>query len=156
MVTDETQRRWRWLRGLALVLVVSVALAACGGDDDDDDDLSVRTDPGESSSVIDASPGANTLPQDAVVETIEITDDGIDPGTIEARVGFPVVLTVVGDGEAHTMEIGNYVNDTAIDADGETLVQFTVPEDTEGEVDILLDGESVGIFRAQAAGGLTD
>ena len=62
---------------------------------------------------------------------------------------------VEGDGTEHTLEIEELVAETTIAAEGQTTIDFTVVGDS-GELDILLDGEPVGTFERQSAGGVTD
>jgi hypothetical protein len=62
---------------------------------------------------------------------------------------------VQGDGSEHTLEIEELVAPTKIAAEGQTTIDFTVVGDP-GELDILLNGKSVGIFERQAASGATD
>lgn len=54
-------------------------------------------------------PGRGGLPQDANTGSVTIKNGKIDPGTIDAQVGLPYILTVTGDGQEHTIEIQDLV-----------------------------------------------
>ena len=164
MVASGWSRRGAWLRWAAFALLITVALAACGRRDEEgggDTELDARNEATQVNTIFNASPEALAsparvdLPQDAETVTVAIKDGGIDPDTIEGHVGLPFILTVQGDGAAHMLEIRDLVAATPINPQGETLVQFTVPEGA-GEQDILLDGQKVGTFQAQAAGGISE
>ena len=156
---------WRgWWRMLVLALLVGITLAACGEEDADSevtDNQSTRPEPTEMGAILSASPAAGTpgrggLAQDLESARVTIQDGKLDPDRVEAQVGFPFVLTVVGDGQPHTLVIQDFVAETQIAPQGETQIQLSVPEGAEGEKDILLDGQDAGTFAAQGAGGITD
>ena len=151
----------RWLRSLALVAVL--ALAACGDEDDNGDEGVGDARPEETVAAFlaDASPAAGTpargeIPQDANAIAVTVSDGALDPDTIDAQVGLPLVLTVTGDGTAHTLEIEELVAETQVAANGETAIPFTLPEGTTGDHTILLDGEDAGTLRVTGAGGGID
>ena len=158
-----------WLRALALALVVSLALVACGRDEEEpangaangDNELDARNETPAVQTIFDASPEALAspstvdLPQDAGTATVSIEDGKLDPDTVEGQVGQPFILTVTGDGQAHTLEIEGLVNETSINPQGETLGHFTVGGEA-GDRRILLDGNEAGTLKAQSAGGITD
>ena len=167
----------RWSRTLAMSLLVGVALAACGGDDGEeatDNNLDTRPEPTERGAILAASPGAPASPgaspgaspvatparsglsQDLESDRVSIQDGELDPDRVEAQVGIPFVLTVEGDGQPHTLAIEGLVNETQIAPQGETQVQLNVPEGSEGDHPILLDGEEAGTLAAQGAGGVPD
>ena len=168
----------RWGRMLALSLMLGVALAACGGDDGEEaggDALDARPEPTERGAIVAASPGVASpaggspaagspvatparsgLSQDVESDRVSIQDGELEPNRVAAQVGIPFVLTVEGDGQPHTLVIENLVAETQIAAQGETQVQLNVPEGSEGDHPILLDGEEAGILEAQGAGGISD
>jgi hypothetical protein len=110
-----------------------------------------------------ASPGAgnptNPTPELRAIDTegteVALKDGKLDPERIEANVGDPFVITVTGDGTAHTFEIEGVVAETEIAADGQTNVEFTAPEES-ADYPITIDGKQAGIFAAQGAGGIID
>ena len=146
---------------MALVALLGFALVACGDDEDEDEDeLDVRAESTAAMTMFDASPAAGTpgrggLPQDAATETLTIANGEIDPELIEGQVGEAFVLTVRSDA-AHTFAIDDIVTEQQIAANQDNLIQFTVPEQGEGDKNILIDGEEAGTFRVQEAGGVTD
>ena len=101
------------------------------------------------------SPTAGEIPEDTFQATATITDEGLDPDRFAAEVGTAFRLVVEGDGTEHTLEIQELVAPTTIAPEGQTTIDFTVVGDS-GELDILLDGETVGTFERQGAGGITD
>ena len=161
MIGSNRRGRGGWLRGVALVALVGFALVACGDDEDEDEnELDVRAESTAAMTMFDASPAAGTpgrggLPQDATTETVTIEGGELDPELIEGQVGESYVLTVRSDA-AHTFAIDGIVTETQIAANQDNLVQFTVPEQGEGDKNILIDGEEAGTFRVQQAGGVTD
>ena len=161
VIESNRRRRGNWFRGVALVTLVGLALVACGDDEDEDEnELDVRAESTAAMTMFDASPAAGTpgrggLPQDATTETVTIEGGELDPELIEGQVGESYVLTVRSDA-AHTFAIDGIVTETQIAANQDNLVQFTVPEQGEGDKNILIDGEEAGTFRVQEAGGVTD
>jgi len=151
-------------RLVPLLLVLVFLLAACGGDDDEGDtadNLDTRPEPTEMGAILSASPAAGTparggLAQDLESARVAIREGKLDPGQVEAQVGFPFVLTVEGDGQPHSLVIQDLVAETQINAQGETQVQLNVPEDSEGDKAILLDGEEAGTLEVQGAGGVPE
>ena len=79
----------------------------------------------------------------------------LDPDQFAGVSGTAFQLVVQGDGSEHTLEIKELVAPTKIAPEGQTTIDFTVVGDP-GELDILLDGKSVGTFERQAASGATD
>lgn len=156
----------RWggaVRGLALVLVTGAALVACGGEDEPDSAGSEDTRPEatETGAIRNASPAVGSparggLTQDLETSRVTIVDGKLDPDRVEAQVGIPFVLAVEGDGQPHTFVIQDLVAETQIAAQGATEVQLNVPEGSEGDKEILLDGEEAGTLSVQGAGGVPD
>ena len=101
------------------------------------------------------SPTAGEIPEDTFQATATITDGSLDPDRFAGEVGTAFQLVVEGDGTEHTLEIEELVAPTTIAQEGQTTIDFTVIGDS-GELDILLDGESVGTFERQSASGITD
>ncbi len=151
-----------WLRGFALALLLGAALVACGGDDDDtSDNMDTRPEPTEMGAILAASPAIGTparsgLTQDLESDRAAIRDGNLDPDRFQAQVGLPFVLTIEGDGQPHTLVIQDLVAETQIAAEGETQVQLNVPEGSEGDKPILLDGEEAGTLEVQGAGGVPE
>jgi hypothetical protein len=139
---------WTFSRG-AVVAFVALGLVACG-------ETAAPVDPGtEITPPVPLSPTAGEIPEDTFQATATITDEGLEPDQFAGQVGTAFQLVVEGDGTEHTLEIQELVAPTTIAAEGQTTIDFTVVGDP-GELDILLDGESVGTFERQAAGGVTD
>ena len=139
---------WTFSRGAAIALV-ALGLVACG-------ETAAPVDPGtEITPPVPLSPTAGEIPEDTFQATATITDEGLEPDQFAGQVGTAFQLVVEGDGTEHTLEIQELVAPTTIAAEGQTTIDFTVVGDP-GELDILLDGESVGTFERQAAGGVTD
>ena len=132
-------------RAAALALLTLV-LVACGATPETGTDV---TPPAP------LSPAAGEIPEETVQATATITADGLDPDRFAGQIGTGFELTITGDGEKHTLLIENLVAETVIAPDGETTVAFTVAGDP-GLSDIMLDGEPVGTFERQSAGGITD
>jgi hypothetical protein len=141
---------------LLFPVMLTVVLAGCRHDGSGD----TRNPATAVTTIYDASPAPGTpgrggLPQDADTASVVIRDGGLEPEVIEGRVGMPYVLTVTGDGEEHRLSIDGIVAETAIAPEGDTVVQFTVPEMGTGDHDILLDGQKAGTFRVVLPGGVT-
>ena len=152
-------------RGTALALLASLALAACGGEDEGgtgaEDNNDTRPEATEAQPIYNASPaygtpGRSGLAQDATTETVRIENGELDPELLEGQSGFPYILTVEGDGQPHTLTITDLVAEQQIAPQGQTQIQLNIPENTSGELDILLDGKRAGTFRIEGAGGAPD
>ena len=131
-------------RGAALALLV-LGLVACGVTPESTTEV---TPP------VPLSPVAGEIPEERAQASASITEDGIDPDRFAGQIGTGFTLTLTGDGEEHTLVIQDLVAETPIAADGETAVTFTVAGDP-GVSDITLDGDVVGAFERQSAGGST-
>jgi hypothetical protein len=139
---------WTFSRGAAIALI-ALGLVACG-------ETVAPTDPAEEiTPPVPLSPTAGEIPEDTFQAMATITDEGLDPDRFAGEVGTAFQLVVQGDGSEHTLEIQELVAPTTIAAEGQTTIDFTVVGDS-GELDILLDGETVGTFERQSAGGITD
>jgi hypothetical protein len=148
VIMAHRRREWTFSRG-AVVALIALALVACG-------ETVAPTDPGEEiTPPVPLSPTAGEIPEDTFQATATITDEGLDPDRFAAEVGTAFRLVVEGDGTEHTLEIQELVAPTTIAPEGQTTIDFTVVGDS-GELDILLDGETVGTFERQGAGGITD
>ncbi len=149
-----------------MVVLTSLALAACGGDDEEggtgaEDNNDTRPRATEAQPIYNASPAYGSparsgLAQDAETETVRIENGEIDPDLLEGQTGLPYILTVEGDGQPHTFAVTDLVAEQQIAPQGQTQVQLNIPENISGDRDILLDGEQVGTFRIQGAGGAPD
>src|SRR5215218_10261222 len=136
-------------RGGAPVVVLALGLVACG-------ETAARVDPGTAiTPPVPLSPTAGEIPEETFQATVTITNEGLDPDQFAAVTGTAFRLVVQGDGKEHTLEIKELVAATKIAPQGQTTIDFTVVGDP-GELDILLDGKSVGTFERQAASGATD
>ena len=139
---------WTFSRG-ATVVVLALGLVACG-------ETASPVDPGTAiTPPVPLSPTAGEIPEETFQATATITDEGLDPDQFAAVTGTAFRLVVQGDGKEHTLEIKELVAATKIAPQGQTTIDFTVVGDP-GELDILLDGTSVGTFERQAASGATD
>jgi hypothetical protein len=140
--------KWTFNRG-AVVVLLALVLVACG-------ETAAPVDPGEEiTPPVPFSPTAGEIPEDTFQATATITDEGLEPDRFAGEVGTAFRLVVVSDGSEHTLEIQELVAPTTIAPEGQTTIDFTVVGDS-GELDILLDGETVGTFERQAAGGAVD
>src|ERR671917_2776999 len=138
---------WSFSSGAAVALIALV-LVACG-------ETAAPTDPREEiTPPVPLSPTAGEIPEDTFQATAAITDEGLDPDRFTGEVGTAFQLVVEGDGTEHTLEIQELVAPTTIAPEGQTTIDFTVIGDS-GELDILLDGQTVGTFERQSAGGIT-
>jgi hypothetical protein len=139
---------WSFSRG-AVVALIALGLAACG-------ETASPVDPGTAvTPPVPLSPTAGEIPEETFQATATITDGGLDPDQFAGVSGTAFQLVVQGDGTEHTLEIEELVAATKIAPEGQTTIDFTVVGDP-GELDILLDGNSVGTFERQAASGATD
>ena len=145
-VTKARRReRFGFIRSAAVV-VVALALVACGE----------SVEPGtEVTPPVPLSPTSGEIPEDTFQATATITDEGLEPDRFAGQVGTAFQLVIEGNGTEHTLEIEELVAETAIAAEGQTTIDFTVVGDS-GELDILLDGEVAGTFERQSASGATD
>jgi hypothetical protein len=144
------RRRGAWsFRSGAAVALVALVLVACG-------ETAAPTDPGEEiTPPVPFSPTAGEIPEDTFQATATITDGGLEPDRFAGEVGTAFRLVVVSDGSEHTLEIQELVAPTTIAPEGQTPIDFTITGDS-GELDILLDGQPVGTFERQGAGGVVD
>lgn len=95
-------------------------------------------------------------PEVGAIETegtvVTLKDGKLAESPIEGTVGSPMVITITGDGKEHTFEIPEVVEQMTIAAEGETNVEFLVPEEP-GTYEVLIDGAKGGEFEAQDAAG---
>jgi hypothetical protein len=101
------------------------------------------------------SPGAGEVPDETFRATATIANGKLQPDHFAGQIGTAFELAVTGDGKPHTLAIDELVDGENIAPNGVTNVTFTI-EGEPGELDITLDGASVGTFERQAAGGVTD
>jgi hypothetical protein len=165
------QTRLNLLRAVGALSIGGLVLAGCGPTQDagvGSSDPPVSTvDPGVTGpELVLASPDAAAVPGDAGVETPEVSaiqaegvevsirDGKLDPFSIEAQPGAPVVLIVNGDGTEHTFAIENLVDETTIAAEGQSRVEFSNSEEP-GTFEIMIDGEPGGEFKAMDAAGIS-
>jgi hypothetical protein len=137
--------RFAIARGASLALVL-IGLAACG----EVPEAGVEVTP-----PVPLSPAAGEIPEETFAATATISDGGLEPDRFTGQIGTAFELIVTGDGSEHTLAIEQLVDGETIAAEGETSVAFTI-EGEPGMLDITLDGEPVGTFERQAAGGATD
>jgi hypothetical protein len=149
-LVNMARRRGEWtFSRAAAVALIALSLVACG-------ETVAPTDPGEEiTPPVPFSPTAGEIPEDTFQAMATITDEGLDPDRFSGEVGTAFQLVVEGDGREHTLEIQELVAPTNIAPEGQTTIDFTIVGDS-GELDILLDGETVGTFERQSAGGITD
>ncbi len=145
---------YRWI---VLAFVACLTVVACG----EDEDKNTENPSTVVNRVFDASPAAGTpgrggLPTDADTATVAIKDGRLDPDNIEGNVGMAFILIVNGDGQPHTLEIEGLVDSENVNAQGQTQIDFTIPEEGAGTKTIRLDGKEAGTFEAMTAGGSTD
>ncbi len=149
LVNMARRRGERTFSRAAAVALIALSLVACG-------ETVAPTDPGEEiTPPVPFSPTAGEIPEDTFQAMATITDEGLDPDRFSGEVGTAFQLVVEGDGREHTLEIQELVAPTNIAPEGQTTIDFTIVGDS-GELDILLDGETVGTFERQSAGGITD
>ena len=144
------RRRGAWAisRG-AVVVVIALGLAACG-------ETAAPIDPGtQITPPVPFSPTAGEIPEETFQATATVTNGGLNPNQFAAVTGTAFQLVINGDGKEHTFEIQELVAPTSIAPEGQTTIDFTV-DGEPGELNILLDGKSVGTFERQAPSGATD
>jgi hypothetical protein len=139
---------WTFSRG-AVVALLALGSVACG-------ESASPVDPGTAiTPPVPLSPTAGEIPEETFQATATISGEGLDPDRFAGVSGTAFQLAVAGDGKEHTLEIQELVAPTKIAPEGQTTIDFTVVGDP-GELNILLDGKSVGTFERQAASGATD
>ena len=139
---------WTFSCGAAVVLI-ALGLVTCG-------ETAAPIDPGtEITPPVPFSPTAGEIPEETFQATATITAEGLEPDRFAGVIGTAFQLVIEGDGAEHTLVIEELVAETPIAPEGETTIDFTVVGDP-GMLDILLDGDTVGTFERQAAGGATD
>src|SRR5215210_4599787 len=139
---------WTFSRGAAVVLI-ALSVVACG-------ETAAPIDPGtQITPPVPLSPTAGEIPEETFQARATITNGALDPNQFAAVSGTAFQLVIKGDGKEHTFEIQELVASRTIPPEGETKIDFTVVGDP-GELNILLDGKSVGTFERQAASGATD
>ena len=124
----------------AVVGLLALGLAGCGDTPDQGTVITPATD-------APADSGETTA--EVHQATANIADGKLDPASFAGTIGNAFELTVTGDGEEHTLAIGELVDGETIAAEGDTTVGFTI-EGEPGTVDITLDGNPAGTFEAQA------
>jgi len=139
---------WTFSHGAAVVLI-ALGLAACGESASPVDSGTAITPP------VPLSPTAGEIPEETFQATATITNGTLNPNQFAGVAGTAFQLVVKGDGKEHTFEIKELVSPRKIAPQGQTTIDFTVDGDP-GELDILLDGKSVGKFERQAASGATN
>jgi hypothetical protein len=132
-----------------MVALIALGLVACGETASPVDTGTAITPP------VPLSPTAGEIPEETFQATATITDGGLDPDHFAGVTGTAFQLVVQGDGKEHTFEIQELVAPMKIAPEGQTTIDFTVVGDP-AELNILLDGKSVGTFERQAPGGATD
>lgn len=166
-------KRPTWLRAVGVAALAAFLLVGCGAtgeqgaenaaEDGSAPDVGTVDEGVTGEEVVLASPGAgnpsNPTPELRAIDTegteVALKDGKLDPERIEANVGEPFVMTITGDGTAHKISIDGVVDGQDIAADGQTNVEFTVPEES-GEFPITIDGAEAGTFVAQEAGGIVE
>jgi predicted secreted protein len=148
VIMARSRAAWTFSRGAAIALI-ALGLVACGETAAPVDSGTQITPP------VPLSPTAGEIPEETFQATATITDEGLDPDQFSAVSGTAFQLVVQGDGKEHTFEIQELVAPRQIAPQGQTTIDFTVVGDP-AELDILLDGKSVGTFERQAASGATD
>lgn len=162
-----------WLRTVGVAALAVLLLAGCGeteqqaaenaAQDGNPPDVGTVDEGITGEEIVLASPGAgnpsNPTPELRAIDTegteVAIRDGKLDPERLEGNVGEPFVMTITGDGTAHTLAIDSVVDEQDIAADGQTNVEFTVPEQS-GEFQIIIDGAEAGTFVAEGAGGIVE
>jgi hypothetical protein len=139
---------WTWSRGAAVALI-ALGLVACG-------ETAAPIDPGtQITPPVPFSPTAGEIPEETFQATATITNGVLDPNQFAGVSGTAFQLVITGDGKEHTLEIQELVAPMSIAPQGATTIDFTVVGDP-GELNILLDGKSVGSFERQDASVATD
>ena len=147
-IMARSRAAWTFGRG-ATIALIALGLVACGETAAPVDSGTQITPP------VPLSPTAGEIPEETFQATAAITDEGLDPDQFSAVSGTAFQLVVQGNGKEHTLEIRELVAPRKIAAEGQTTIDFTVVGDP-AELDILLDGNSVGTFDRQAASGATN
>ena len=130
-------------------MLTALSVVACG-------ETAAPIDPGtQITPPVPMSPTAGEVPEETFQATASVTDGGLNPNQFSAVSGTAFQLVINGDGKEHTIEIQELVAARTIAPEGQTKIDFTVVGDP-GELNILLDGKSVGTFERQAASGATD
>ena len=127
-------------------MLIAFGLVACG-------ETASPVNPGTAiTPPVPLSPTAGEIPEETFQATATITNGTLDPNQFSGVAGTAFQLVLQGDGKEHTLEIKELVSPTKIAPQGKTTIDFTVDGDP-GQLDILLDGKSVGKFERQAASG---
>ncbi len=159
----------KWLSVAGIAMAGSIALAGCGPMPDDGvnsgnpvvgtadagitgiTDVMASPDPAmDVPASTDATPEIDAIEAEGTI--VSLKDGKLDPFSVEAQPGDPVVLTVNGDGAEHTFEIKNLVDSMKIAASGQTNVEFVAAEEP-GTFEILIDGKPGGEFKSMDAAG---
>jgi hypothetical protein len=140
-----------WGNGYAIVraavfVIVALGLAACG----DMPETGTEVTPPAP-----LSPVAGEIPEELNRATAAITDGSLEPDQFAGQIDTAFQLVVRGDGTEHTLTIAELVGETTIAPEGETTIEFTIGGEP-GLSEITLDGNAVGTFERQGAGGMTD
>jgi hypothetical protein len=142
-------KRFGFVRSSAVriitIAVIALGLAGCGQVPDTGTQITPPV-PG--------SPGAGEIPDQTFRATATIANGKLSPDHFEGQIGTAFELAVTGDGKEHTLAIDELVDGKKIAPSGVTNVTFTI-EGEPGTLDITLDGNSVGTFERQSAGGAT-
>jgi hypothetical protein len=161
-----------WLRAFGVAAIAGLVLVSCGetpqeienAAEDGEPPVVGTVDEGTTGEVmVLASPGpgspSNPTPElraiDAEGVEVSIENGRLNPDRLEGNPGDPFVLSINGDGTEYELVIENVVNGETIAAEGQTNVEFTVPEEP-GEFAITLNGNEAGTFAAMSASGATD
>jgi len=149
LVTMVRRRGARIVSRGAAVVLFALSVVACGETAAPIDSGTQITPP------VPMSPTAGEIPEETFQATTTITNGALDPNQFAGVSGTAFQLVIKGDGKEHTFEIQELVASRTIAPEGETKIDFTVVGDP-GELNILLDGKSVGTFERQAPSGATD
>ena len=130
---------------MATIGLIALGLVACGQVPDTGTQITPPV-PG--------SPGAGEIPDQTFRAAATIANGKLNPITSPVR-SHCLELAVTGDGKEHTLAIDELVDGQKIAPTGVTNIAFTI-EGEPGTLDVTLDGNSVGTFERQSAGGATD
>ena len=136
----------QFVRGVAIALTGATLLVGCG---------EMPAPATEVTPPVPLSPEAGEIPEETAGTTAVIKDGALDPDRFTGQIGTGFQLIVTGDGQEHSLAIGDLVAATPVVANGETTISFTVGGEP-AEVPITLDGNEVGTFEKQSAAGGTD